>query len=235
MRPSEIWSIADSLERFRILADGTQAPDRLLLQLVVVPVLPVRPVMRPQVMPQVLHRVQLRRVRQQPDQAHVARHHQVPAGVVARPVPDQHRVDPGGQLPRELLQEQVDHRRVQLGHDQRRGRPGGGADRRQHVQRLRPRLPHRPRPRPLAGPDPGERPLLAEPGLVLSFRRSRLIFPSRPRLGARLWVAWSGWAGEKQSRSRESRAPTVALGENFHDFGRRGPIPITILKDGACG
>ena len=118
-------------------------------------------------MPQVLHRVQLRRVRQQPDQAHVRRHHQPPAGVVPRVVPQQHPMDPGGQSPGELLQEQVDHRRVQLRHHQAHRRPAGGAHRRQHVQRLPAVLAHPAGPRPAPRPDPRERALLAEPGLVL--------------------------------------------------------------------
>ena len=54
-----------------------------------------------------------------------------------------------------------------VGADQPRGRPGADADRRQHVQVAVLGLPHAARPRPLAGPDPGERPLLAEAGLVL--------------------------------------------------------------------
>ena len=54
--------------------------------------------MRTQVMPQVLHRIKLRRVRRQLDQAHIAGHHHILTGVEARPVPDQHRMHPGGQL-----------------------------------------------------------------------------------------------------------------------------------------
>ena len=68
--PSDIWSIADSLDRSRVFADSTQTPDRLLPQLVVIPVRAVRPVRRTQVMPQVLHRIQRRRARRQSDQAH---------------------------------------------------------------------------------------------------------------------------------------------------------------------
>ena len=52
--------------------------------------------MRTQVMPQVLHRIKLRRVRRQLDQAHIAGHHHILTGVEARPVPDQHRMHPGG-------------------------------------------------------------------------------------------------------------------------------------------
>ena len=165
--PSDIWSIADSLDRLRVFADSTQTPDRLLLQLVVIPVRAVRPVMRTQVMPQVLHRIQLRRVRRQLDQAHIARHHQIQTGVEARPVPDQHRMHPGGQLPRELLQEQVHYLGVQCGHDQRRHRPCGGADGCQHVERGESRLPHRTRSRTPPRPDPRDRPLLAEAGFIL--------------------------------------------------------------------
>src|SRR5512135_1816878 len=165
--PPDVGRIADALDRHLVPADGIQAPDRLLLQRGVIAVRPVRPVVGPQVRPQVLHRVQLRRIRRQQDQAHVARHHQIPAGVPARPIPDQDRMDPRGQLPRELLQEQVDHRGVDLRHDQRRGRPRAGADGHQHVQPLPPILPHRPRPRTPPRPDPRDRPLRAEPRLVL--------------------------------------------------------------------
>ena len=76
-------------------------------------------------------------------------------------------MDPRSQLSGELLQEQVDDRRVQLRHDQSHRRPAGGAHRRQHVQRLPPILAQPPRSRPAPRPNPGERPLLAEPGLVL--------------------------------------------------------------------
>ena len=127
--PGDISRIADGLDRFCVFADRTQTPDRLLLQRVVIPVQAVRPVMRTQVMPQVLHRIELRRVRRQLDQAHIAGHHHILTGVEARPVPDQHRMHPGGQLARELLQEQVDDLGVQRGHDHRRHRPRGGGRR----------------------------------------------------------------------------------------------------------
>ena len=64
-----------------------RTPDRLLLQRVVIPVQAVRPVMRTQVMPQVLHRIELRRVRRPRDRAHIAGHHHILTGVEARPVP----------------------------------------------------------------------------------------------------------------------------------------------------
>ena len=66
----------------RVQADGPPGLGRRVPQGFVVRVHPVGPVMRPQVMPQVLHRVQLRRVRQRPDQAHVRRHHEPTACVV---------------------------------------------------------------------------------------------------------------------------------------------------------
>src|SRR3954453_20590008 len=91
----------------RVQADGPPGLGRRVAQGLVIQVHTVGPVMRAQVMPQVLHRVQLGRVRQQPDQAHVRRHHQAPAGVVARVVPQQDAMGPGGQPPGELLQEQV--------------------------------------------------------------------------------------------------------------------------------
>ena len=120
-----------------------------------------------QVMPQVLHRVQFRRVGQQPDQAHVLRHHESTAHVVPRVVPQEHPVHTGGQLAGVLLQEQIDHCRVQFRHDQPHRRTAGGAHRREHVQRLSTVLPHPAGPRAAACPDPGEGSLLAKPGLVL--------------------------------------------------------------------
>ena len=165
--PSDIWSIAHSLDRFRVFGDRTQTPHGFLLQLVVIPIRTVGPVMRTQVMPEILHRIQFRRVRRQLDQAHIAGHHQIRTGVEACPVPDQYRMHPGGQLPRELLQELVHDRGVQGGHDQRRHRPRGRTHGRQHVQRAESRLPHRTRSRTPPRPDPGDRPLLAEAGFIL--------------------------------------------------------------------
>src|SRR4051812_22330257 len=74
-----VLGIADAFEPFRVLTYGTEASDGFSPEIVVALVLPIGPVVRPQVMPQVLHRVQLRRVRRQSDQADVPRHHQVAA------------------------------------------------------------------------------------------------------------------------------------------------------------
>ena len=163
----KIRSRSDRPDLLRIQADSPPGLGRRVPQGLVIRVHSVGPVMRTQVTPQVLHRVELRRVRQQPDQAHVLRHHEPTADVVSRVVPQQHGVHPGFQPAGELRQEQVDHRRVQLGHDQPDCRPAGSADRRQHVQRLPPVLAHPPWPRATAYRDPGERPLLPEPGLVM--------------------------------------------------------------------
>src|SRR5512135_3423622 len=164
---ADVWSGADALDLFGIQAHGTQAPHCLVLQFVIITVHSNRPVMTPEVMPQILHRIQLRRVRHQLDQAQIPRDLQVRTGVVARSVPQQHRMDPSGQRARELLEEQIEHRRVQLRHDQRRRRARGHADRRQHIERRELDLPHRTRARTLQRPDARQRPVLAEAGLVL--------------------------------------------------------------------
>jgi hypothetical protein len=56
----QVWGRTDCPDLLRVQADGSPGLDRRILQGLVIPVHPVRPVMRPQVMPEVLHRVQLR-------------------------------------------------------------------------------------------------------------------------------------------------------------------------------
>ena len=164
---ADIWSGADGSNRPRLQANRPPGRHRRRLQRFIVPVYPQRPVVRAEVISEVLHRIQLRRVRHELDQAYVAWHHQARAGVVARPVPHQHRMDSDGPLLRELLQEWVDHSGVQDRRDQPRGRPGADADRCEHIEISLLSLPHAPRPRSPSGPDPAERPLLSEAGLVL--------------------------------------------------------------------
>ena len=84
---SSRYGAADRPDLLRVQADLPPRLRRRLQQGVIVQIDPIRPVMGAEVVPQVLHRVQLRRVGQQPDQAHVRRHHQGVADVVPRVVP----------------------------------------------------------------------------------------------------------------------------------------------------
>src|SRR5436305_243062 len=68
--------------------------------------------------------------------------------------------------PGDLRQELVDGDHVYARHDRTGGLPGRRAGRRHHVAPVILGLPHAARPRDLGGPDPRQRPLLVEPGLV---------------------------------------------------------------------
>src|SRR5512135_1239572 len=69
----DVGSIADILEVLFIFQTNlAHAPYRLVFQVLIVPVWSIGPVMCSQEVPHVLHRVQLRRIRRQQDQAHIA-------------------------------------------------------------------------------------------------------------------------------------------------------------------
>lgn len=88
--------------------------------------------MAAQVVPEILHRIQFRRVRRQRQDRHVGRDLQVLGAVETRLVPDHHDVHVRIGFRGKLLQEPVDHRRVQLRAQQAHALTGGRAGGPQH-------------------------------------------------------------------------------------------------------
>jgi hypothetical protein len=123
--------------------------------------------MATQVVPEVLHRIQFRRVRRQRQDRHVRGNLQVVGTVKARLVPDQHHMYGRIGFRDKLLQEPVDHRRVQLRAQQAHALAGLRADRPQYPQPVILGLLDRRRPGAAAGPFAGQSALLAEASLVL--------------------------------------------------------------------
>lgn len=144
---------ADRLDQFGLQTDCSPALHGRLLDGFQVLVGSVRPVMAPQVVPEILHRVQFRRPRRQPDQRDVRWHHQRLGPVIACSVPDQCdmlvRRDGFGQPVEELLR----GIRVDMLSDQALGLAGARTDCREDVQTLEPALLRSPRPRTLVRPD----------------------------------------------------------------------------------
>lgn len=117
-------------------------------------------------MPQILDRIQFGRVRRQTQQRDVRRTDEVVRPMIARAVPDQHRLHVGFECPRQLGEEDVHDARVETRRDQPFGLARRGARRRQHIDAAVLRLPHGAGTRTPSGPDAGQRPLLAEPRFV---------------------------------------------------------------------
>jgi hypothetical protein len=158
---------ADGSDEFGLQADPSPAFHGRLLHGIQVFISPVRPVMAPQVVPEILHRVQLRRPRRQRHQRDVRRHPQRLRTVVARSIPDQGDVLPLGNCLREPVEELLRGVGVDVLGDQALGPAGGRTDGGEDVQALEPALLRRPRPRAFVRPDRRQRALLAEAGFIL--------------------------------------------------------------------
>ena len=120
-----------------------------------------------QVLPDLLDRVELRRVRRQVDQREVDWDPQVGADVLPRPVEDEHGVGPGRHGPGQLGQEQAHGRGRDLGQHQRDARVPLRADRTEQLDGGEALLPRPARPSASLVPDVRDAALLADPGLVL--------------------------------------------------------------------
>jgi len=128
---------------------------------------PVRPVMAPQVVPEILHRVQLWRARRQRHQRNVRRHPQRLRPVVACSIPDQRDVFALGNRLRQPVEELLRGVGVDVLGNQTFRPAGGRTNRGEDLQALEAALLRRPRPRTFVGPDRCQRALLAEAGFVL--------------------------------------------------------------------
>jgi len=122
--------------------------------------------MTPQVMPEILNRIQFRRVRRQTHERDVRRADQVVRPMKSRAVPHQDRLHVRFQSRRQLGEEQVHDRSVESRRDQSFGLAGRGARRRQDVDETVLRLSDCAGSRSAARPDAGQRPLLTEPCFV---------------------------------------------------------------------
>ena len=121
-----------------------------------------------QIVPDILHRVQLRRVWRYVQQADVAGHRQFASGLVpSRAVADHHGMRARGDLGADLCQ--VDAHRLAVGRRQDDGstRRPGRAQRAEQVNGVPPVVPHRARPRAGGRPDVFKAALLAHAGFVL--------------------------------------------------------------------
>jgi hypothetical protein len=122
----------------------------------------------PQVLPHVLDRVQLGAVARQRQQGEVLGDGEVAGRVPARPVEHDHAVRPGLHLAADLRQVQAGGRGIGVGQDE------GGADgplRADRAEQVGPgvaAVAGRPGPGAAPRPDPGQRALLADAGLVLT-------------------------------------------------------------------
>ena len=122
--------------------------------------------MTPQVMPEILNRIQFRRVRRQTHERDVRRADQVVRPMKSRAVPHQDRLHVRFQSRRQLGEEQVHDRSVESRRDQSFGLAGRSARRRQDVDETVLRLSDCAGSRSAARPDAGQRPLLTEPCFV---------------------------------------------------------------------
>jgi len=135
----------------------------------------VGPAVAAKVVPQILDAIEFWGVRRQWDQRDVGRHLQVVSTMESGTVPDQGRVNVGGQSAGELVEELVDDRRVEHGRENRLGLTGlraGGSD---DPDVLVFGLAHGGRPRATLGPHASQRPLLTESALILEERDDLLV------------------------------------------------------------
>lgn len=133
----------------------------------VVRIRPVGPVVASQVVPQVLHGIELRGIRRQLDQADVGWNLQRLGRVKAGLIPDEHGVHARSKLLGELGEELVDDVGIEVGSEQSNALSALRTDAREHVEIIVLRLAHR--SWSLASPAPyaGQRALLTEARFVL--------------------------------------------------------------------
>ena len=127
----------------------------------------VGPAVTAKVVPQVLDAVEFRGVRRQRDQRDVGGHLQIVSAMESGSVPDQGRVNAGGQSAGELVKELIDDRRVEHRRENGLGLAGlraGGSDDPDVVVFG---LPHGGRPRAASSPPARQCPLLTEAALIL--------------------------------------------------------------------
>jgi hypothetical protein len=120
-----------------------------------------------EVVPEVLDRVEFGGRRREGDEGDGRGRAEGLGRVVSGVVPDQRDVGAGGDGGGELVEEGLDDGGVEPLADEALGPTGGRADGGQDVEAFEPALLRGGRPGPGVGPDGGQRPLLAEPGLVL--------------------------------------------------------------------
>ena len=133
-----------------------------------------REIVLAQVFPDVLGRVQLGRIGRQADGSDVLWQLELIGGVPAGAVEDERGMGAGGDAAADLLEMQVHRLGVGIGHHQ--GGAGGplGADGGEDVGPFVAAVARAWRARAEAGPDTGQRALLADPGLVLEPDLQRL-------------------------------------------------------------
>lgn len=154
------------MDEVGLQTDVSPALDSRVLDGIEIRVGSIRPVMAPQVVPEILCRVQLGRTRWQHHQRDVGRHPQRLGSVIARAVPDQRDVLRWLNRLRESVEELLRGVGIDVLGDQALGLAGGGTDRREDVQTFEPALLRGPRPRTLVRPNRRQRALLAEAGFV---------------------------------------------------------------------
>ena len=127
----------------------------------------VGPAMAAKVVPEILDAIEFWGVRWQRDQRDVGGHLQVVSAMESGTVPDQGRVDVGGQSAGELVEELVDDRRVEHGRENRLGLTGLRAGGSEDPDVVVFGLTHGSRPRTASSPPARQCPLLTEAALIL--------------------------------------------------------------------
>ena len=127
----------------------------------------VGPIVASQVVPQVFHRVEFRRIGRQWKERDVVGDLQCVAGVESCLIPDHHNVNVRRDLFGELLQEYIDDLDVDMRREHPHGMAGVWAGGAYDVQPVVSRLPNGGESLATSRPAPGQRALLAEPGFVL--------------------------------------------------------------------
>jgi hypothetical protein len=130
-----------------------------------------------QILPDVLDRIELRSIGRQVQKGDVVGHVEIVCSVPTRPIEDEDGVRPRGDLAGDLGQVQGQAVGVGLGQDESGGCGPRGANGAEDVGPFVAPVAWAARPAPASGPDPCQRPLLADPGLILK--------PDLDRLAAR--------------------------------------------------
>ena len=166
LRVFNVWGSTHCLDPLSVGSDDLHSEDGCVLQRLPVRINPVRPVVRPEIVPEILDWIQLRRIGRQSQHGHVRGHDHRVTRVIAGTVPDQHRVNIRIQLSRKLFQEEIDHVRIQMRHDNPCGGSAGRAGRGDHPEVVILSLTHSRGSRASLRPDRRQRAFLTEPGFV---------------------------------------------------------------------
>ena len=136
-------------------------------QFFVVVVAAVRPVVAPQVVPEILDGVEFRGIRRQRDERDIGRDLESLGGMVAGLIPDQDSVNVSSQFLGELLKEVIDDGGVQMRCQQSDTLTCARTNGSQDIEVIVLRLSHRPWPRALFGPHTSQCSLLTEACFIL--------------------------------------------------------------------